>query len=29
MITFEVVFNQLVTVNGAPRLRFSIAGTGR
>ena len=25
-ITFEVVFNQLVTVNGAPRLRFSITG---
>ena len=29
MITFEVVFNQQVTVNGAPRLRFSISsGTG-
>ena len=28
MITFEVVFNQLVTVNGAPRLRFSITGPG-
>ena len=27
-ITFEVVFNQLVTVNGAPRLRFSITGPG-
>ena len=27
-ITFEVVFNQLVTVNGAPRLRFSITGAG-
>ena len=27
-ITFEVVFNQLVTVNGAPRLRFSITGQG-
>ena len=26
MITFEVVFNQPVTVNGAPRLRFSITG---
>ena len=25
-ITFEVVFNQPVTVNGAPRLRFSITG---
>ena len=25
-ITFEVVFNQPVTVNGAPRLRFSISG---
>ena len=28
MITFGVVFNQLVTVNGAPRLRFSITGPG-
>ena len=27
-ITFEVVFNQPVTVNGAPRLRFSITGPG-
>ena len=27
-ITFEVVFNQPVTVNGAPRLRFSITGEG-
>ena len=27
-ITFEVVFNQQVTVNGAPRLRFSITGEG-
>ena len=27
-ITLEVVFNQLVTVNGAPRLRFSITGPG-
>ena len=26
MITFEVVFNQPVTVNGAPRLRVSITG---
>ena len=26
MITFEVVFNQPVTVNGTPRLRFSISG---
>ena len=25
-ITFEVVFNQTVTVNGSPRLRVSIAG---
>ena len=25
-ITFEVVFNQAVTVNGAPRLRVSITG---
>ena len=25
-ITFEVVFNQPVTVNGSPRLRFSISG---
>ena len=25
-ITFEVVFNQPVTINGAPRLRFSITG---
>ena len=28
MITFGVVFNQPVTVNGAPRLRFSITGPG-
>ena len=28
MITFEVVFNQILTVNGAPRLRFSITGPG-
>ena len=27
-ITFEVVFNQLVTVSGTPRLRFSITGPG-
>ena len=27
-ITFEVAFNQLVNVNGAPRLRFSITGPG-
>ena len=26
MITFEVVFNQQVTVNGAPRLSFNITG---
>jgi hypothetical protein len=26
MITFRVVFNQAVTVNGTPRLRFSITG---
>ena len=28
MITFEVVFNQQVTVSGTPRLRFSITGPG-
>ncbi len=27
-ITFAVVFNQTVTVTGAPRLRFSITGPG-
>ena len=26
MITFEVVFNQILTVSGSPRLRFSITG---
>ena len=29
MITFEVVFNQALTVSGSPRLRFNIrSGTG-
>ena len=28
-ITFEVVFNQAVTVAGSPELRFSIDRTGR
>ena len=28
MITFEVVFNQILTVSGSPRLRFSITGPG-
>ena len=27
-ITFEVVFNQILTVSGSPRLRFSITGPG-
>ena len=27
-ITFAVVFNQTVTITGAPRLRFSITGMG-
>ena len=27
-ITFAVVFNQTVTVTGAPRLRFSVTGMG-
>ena len=27
-ITFAVVFNQAVTITGAPRLRFSITGPG-
>ena len=27
-ITFEVVFNQLVTVSGSPRLEFNITGPG-
>ena len=27
-ITFAVVFNQTVTITGAPRLRFSITGPG-
>ena len=28
IITFEVVFNQTVTVTGAPQLRFSVTGPG-
>ena len=28
VITFQVVFNQVVTVTGAPRLRFSVTGPG-
>ena len=29
VITFAVVFNQVVTVTGDPQLRFSIDGSGR